>query len=627
MHTVDIYRDNMLLTSVKLEEDSTQVKRIMGENELQIPFKDSQYIDFHIGDWATVFGEYYFIDNLPILNKISSIEYDYMLVMQSTARILAKTQYLFLGDNNTLKEGEFSLTGRAQEFIELIINNLQRHQPYFNFVAGQVDATDYKTLTFSSINCLDAIAKIAEAFDTEYWVEGFTVSLTAVGRDTGYNFRHGKRKGLYELTRQTVDSSSVVTRLYAFGSDKNLPENYRNFSKRLKLPSQGTKTVTNVVWAIEDNGDDTFEYTFNWDSPQVSDQTGVSAFYRPKGSAAGFIGLGTGSVISPRVYNLPTGEYEFYFTTDTPQVNTGQFDTPYFLVTATSQQPAIPFAGEVIYIEKNRDKYGLSEATVTIDDVYPHRTGTVTAINIANVFEFTDANIDFNVNDYLLPGMTPKITFNSGQLSGYAFEILTFNNTTKKFIILKNKNERAIEVPSADFKPAIGDKYVITDLKMPGTYIDAAEAELLEAAENLLDTLSEPQLSYQLIFDPVYLEQKGYNLRLGDLIWIIDSVLSVQRKFRVVGYQRKLVSEFDYTLDVADTLRKGKVQALTSGQGALSDTVANINSNIQNNSILNNRVIGDLIMTGESTIKFENLQTGTGLTAIGIDADGRICKF
>jgi hypothetical protein len=627
MHTVDIYRDNMLLTSVKPEAESAQVKRVMAENELQITFKDSQYIDFQIGDKATVFDELYFINTVPVYRKISAIEHEYVLKMESTRQIVQKTQLLFLGDNNTLKEGDFSLTGRAIEFITLVINNLQRHQPYFNFVAGQIENTDYKTITFNSVNCLDALAKIAEAFETEYWIEGFTVSLTAIGRDTGYTFRHGKRKGLYELTRQTVDNSAVVTRLYAFGSDKNLPENYRNFSKRLKLPSQGTKTVTNVVWSIADNGNGTDKYTFNWDTPQVSDQTGVYAYYRPKGSSSGFIGLTNGSVLSPRVYDLPAGEYEFYFETMTPQVNTGQFNTPYFLVTNTAPQPAIPFAGEVIYIEKNRDKYGLSEATVIIDDVYPHRTGAVTGINIANVFEFTDAGIDFDVNGYLLPGMTPKITFNSGQLSGYTFDVYNFNNTFKRFTILKNKNERAIEVPSADFKMAIGDKYVITDIKMPGTYIDAAEGELQVAAENLLDVLSEPQLSYQLIFDPVYLEEKKYNLKLGDLIWIIDPVLNIQRKFRIVQYQRRLTNEYDFTLDVADTLRKSKVQALTTGQGVLTDTVSNINSNLQNNSILNNRVIGDLIITGQSSIKFENLQTGSGLTPVGIDADGKLWKI
>lgn len=627
MHVIDIYRDNMLLTSIKPQEDSAQVKRVMRDNDIQITFKDSQYIDFKIGDKTTVFNEFYFINFLPVVRKVSSEEYEYTLVMQSTYRILAKTQLLFLGDNNTLKEGDFSLTGRAQEFIDLVVRNLQRHQPNFNFVTGQVEQTDYKTLSFSTVNCLDALAKIAEAFDTEYWVEGFTISLTAIGRDTGYTFRHGKRKGLYDLTRMTVDNSNVVTRLYAFGSDKNLPENYRNYSKRLKLPSQGTKTVTNITWTKTDNGDGTDKYTFNWDAPQVSDQTGVSAFYRLLGNPAGFMGLGTGSVLSPRVYDLPAGSYEFFFTTDTPQVNTGQFDTSPFPAIATTQQPVMPFAGEVIYIEKNKDQYGLSEATVIIDDVYPHRTGSVTAINIANVYEFTDINIDFDINDYLLPGMTPKVTFNSGQLSGYTLEIQSFNNSTKKFILLKNKNERAIEVPSADFKPAIGDKYVITDMKMPGSYIDAAEAELLVAAETLLDTLSEPQLSYQLIFDPVYLEQKGYNLKLGDLIWIIDPVLNIQRKFRVVEYQRKLVNEFDFTLDVADTLRKSKVQALTTGQGALTDTVYNINSNIQNNSILNNRVIGDLIFIGQASIKFENLQTGSGLTAVGIDANGKLWKI
>ena len=593
MNQVAIYRDNLFLYGIKPEKDSTHIKKIMGENELRINFVESQFINFKIGDKANIFGEWFYLNVLPVVSKIKTPgkDYSYSMVLQGTNHILSKIQYLFLGDDNSLKEGEFSLTGKAVDFLNLIINNTKRLLPTFSYSIQQVIQYDYRTLTFSSENCLEALAKISREFDTEYWVDGLEISLTKKQKDTGYTFKHGKRKGLYEIIRQTVDNQNVITRVYAFGSDKNLPEGYRNYSKRLRIPNQVAKNIKNVTWVIVDNGNGTQTYTFTFTPAPGS--LFVTITSRLIGSGTGFGTPAFGASSSPRTYTTAIGDYEFQFITIGP----GNINYSSHLPAISSTiQPAFTFAGEGIYLEKNIDLYGVSEATIFFEDIFPHRTGVVSAINAANVFEFSDTNMDFDVNAFLLPGATAKVTFNSGQLTGYTFDVSSYDNTLKKFIILKNKNERAIDVPSATFKPAIGDNYVIIDIKMPQTYIDAAELLLQQKAQEYLDKYSTPQLSYQLIFDPVYLKEKGYNINIGDLIWIIDTELEVQKKIRVISTQRNIINEYDYTIEISDTLPKGKLADIISAQGNTRNTVFNINRNFQNNSILNNRVIGDLYL-------------------------------
>lgn len=625
MHTVDIYRGNLFLFSLKPENDSVQVKKIMGENEIRINTTENQYIDLKIGDHATVFDEIYYLNTEPVVTKKASNKYEYQIVLQSEKDTIAKVQYMFLGDDNSLKESVFSLTGTAADFVNLLIRNLSRLLPSFEFSTGSIITTDFKTLSFDGTKCLDALAKIAEAFETEFWVTGTVISLYKKGNDTGYVFKHGKRKGLYELIRKNVDNSNVVTRLYAFGSDKNLPENYRNFSRRLKLPGQPSKTVTNLTWSIIDDGSSK-TYTFTFDPPEIPDVTGITVLFRPNGSSGNFYGNLFYPNTSPIVVNiLDTNDFDFVFRTE---LTTGQGESTLPVYTTPgSPQPLFTQSGDIIAIEKNINIYGLSEGVVIMDDVFPHRTGTVTSVDAGNFYRFHDADIDFDVNDYLLPGMTAKVTFNTGQLSGYTFDISAFDNGAKRFTILQNKNERAFDIPNFDLKPAIGDKYVLTDIKMPETYIEAAESELLLKAEILLDKISEPLRAYQLIIDPVYLAEKNYNINIGDLVWIIDSAMMVQRKMRVTATKRNIINKFDYSIEIADELSESKIQALTSGQGILNDSVSNINTNLQNNSILNNRVVGDLIITGQSSIKFEDLQTGSGLTAIGVDSNGRIFKM
>lgn len=593
MHVVDIYRDNLLLFGIKPDQDSTHIKRIMGENELRINFVENQYINFSIGDKTTVFGETFYINTLPVVTKVSSREYKYQMTLQGTVHALARIQYLFLGDDNSLKEGEFSLTGSVADFLDLIIQNSKRLLPEFNYSIQQNIDDGYRTLTFSSENCLEALAKIAEAFNTEYWVEGTEISLTKMLNDTGRTFRHGKQKGLYEIIRQTVNNESVVTRLYAFGSDKNLPEGYRNYSKWLKLPIATIKTVTNITFLIFDHGDGTQTYTFTFDAPPgAAGLDAIQIVSRLIGSTSGFGNPSTALFsVNPRTYTTVVGNFEFLFRST---VGGFTFTSPVLQAIPSTIQPVFPFVGEVIYLDKNIDLYGLREDTKFFPEVYPHRTGTVTSVNGADPFEFRDASMDFDLNAHLLPGMTAKVTFNSGQLTGYTFEVSSYDNTLKRFIILKNKNERAQDVPSVDLRPAIGDKYVIVDIFLPQSYIDAAEAELETKAQAYLDTVADPQLTYQLIFDPVYLKEINSTLDIGDLIWIIDPPMQIEAKIRVITVQRNVVNEWEYTLEISNTLPKPKLSTLIAAHNNLRVNVSGIARNIQNNALLNQRVIGPI---------------------------------
>jgi hypothetical protein len=376
-------------------------------------------------------------------------------------------------------------------------------------------------LTFSKDNCYNALGRIAETFETEFWIEGKTIHLTARFNDTGYSFKHGQNKGLYDITRQNVDNSSVVTRLYAFGSDKNLPADYRDYAPRLLMTD---------------------------------------------------------------------GDY---------------------------------------FVEKNTSIYGVIEATQIFDDVYPRRTGIVTAVNAGDPFVFTDADIDFDVNDQLLPGAAAKIVFNTGQLAGYDFEVNEFDNGIKTFRILKNKNERLIDVPSTLLRPAIGDEYILVDIKMPDSYVTAAEAELKLRAEEYLDQICEPQLKYTITLDPKFMKDKGYSLNIGDLVWITDIQLQVQRKILVTQVTRNIVDEYNYQVDISDTNEKGTFSGLVSGQISSTRELSNINKSINSNSILNNTAIGDLkIQQGSLIVEdIPTTATPTGFSPLLIEnATGKIYK-
>lgn len=511
MHEIDIYRGANLFVKIKPDESSTQTKRVMAENQLSITFEDNRHINFRLGDYCTVFGERYQVSRLPGETKGSRYQYKYTLIMNSEGFDLTKISYLFLDPDNNLTEGEFSLMGNPDTFIDLLITNANRASS--GWVKGQVIPGDYKNLTFSKDNCYNALSRLAEEFETEFSIEGKIIHLTKRVRDVGYTFKHGRNKGLYEITRQNRDDSDVATRLYAYGSEKNLPEEYLVQGRRLRLPAD---------------------------------------------------------------------DYPF--------------------------------------LEKNVDKYGVIEHTELFENIYPRRIGKVTSVNAGDPFVFIDTTLDFDINAQLLPGISAKVVFNTGQLAGYQFEVKQYNAGTHTFTLLKNGEERVIELPSTLFRPGIGDEYVLVDMKMPEEYITAAENELKVAAQALLDQISEPQLAYNVVLDPVFLRDRNWQVQIHDLVWILDDELEIQRKIRVVSTVRNIVDEFSYSIDMADIVSPGTMSLIFNSQAASDRDIRDINGQILNNSILNNNVIGTLAFAG-----MPQTNTTTGFLPVYIEiATGKL---
>lgn len=585
MHSIDIYRAGSLLVTIKLDESSTstQNKQVMGENFITLDFNLSFYQKFKVGDYCTVFSEVYKILELPVDEKISKYDFKYSIKMQAEGSDLSKVQYLFLGDDNTLKEPQFSLMGNAQTFIDLILSNTNRFMS--GWTSGEVITTDYKNITFSNDSCLSALAKIADEFKTEWWVIGKTIYLTKKSVDTGITFKHGRGKGLYRIQRQQASSSDIITRLYPYGGEKNLPSDYG--SKKLRLTVLSGYSISGLTAVVTDVGGGNSSFVFSFTPPIEPGATALTIRYRLAGTSNDYVS-NTGPITSPRTVVLPTAVYEFIFVTEPFGTSAGPVN-----IGATFSTPILNGFPQP-YIENNVSEYGVIEHSEVFDEIYPRRTGTVTSVDATDVYKFTDAGIDFDINTHLLPGLIAKVVFNTGQLAGYQFDISTFDNGTKQFKILKNKDETAIDIPSSLLKPAIGDKYVLVDIKMPQSYITAAENELLTKAQTLLEKISIPQYTYAIEIDPKFIKDRSYTINIGDEVWITDSDFELNRKIRVLNTSRNLVNENVYKITLSDYVTQGTIIQINNSLLSNSQDVSILASQLENAAIFNGKVIGDL---------------------------------
>ncbi|MGN6352814.1 MAG: phage tail protein [Parafilimonas sp.] len=279
---------------------------------------------------------------------------------------------------------------------------------------------------------------------------------------------------------------------------------------------------------------------------------------------------------------------------------------------------------EGAYLEKNVDIYGVKEGQYTNDDIYPHRTGAVTAVNDDNIFEITDADIDFNVNDYLLEGVTAQISFKTGALAGYTFDLNAFNNTTKTISFNQFTDSNDYLLPNDLNKPTIGDTYVLVNIKMPESYIEAAEAELLAATQDYLDQNSSPNVSYTLSIDEKFARQNNIEINVGDEINIFDNDLGIDQKIRVAEISYPIVNPFLISAVIAGTItynvQERAIAQTVNNQRMLITTNKTQKENQRINSIIY-RKLKDLIFDPDGYFQQGDLSAltiETGMLTVGL---------
>lgn len=243
------------------------------------------------------------------------------------------------------------------------------------------------------------------------------------------------------------------------------------------------------------------------------------------------------------------------------------------------------------YVESvtGRARYGIKENEKTFDDIKPERLGEVTSLG-ENVLSFADSSM-FDLNEreqdgtttkYLIEGATAKVTFQTGNLAGYSFDVRKYDHTTQTFVINKFTDENGTVFPSetsAAFQIAVGDKYIIEDINLPQQYITDAEARLLEQATKELEKVEQPQVSYALELDALFFaktfgqEVSAEVLHVGDFIRIVDEGVGVDKEVRITRIERNLLKEHSYSITLADTVQKSNAVRVINEIKDINDVI------------------------------------------------------
>lgn len=243
--------------------------------------------------------------------------------------------------------------------------------------------------------------------------------------------------------------------------------------------------------------------------------------------------------------------------------------------------------------------YGVKEGEKNFPDIKAERVGVVTALGDDRI-TFIDTSGDpddpenlpmFDLNEkdadgstkYLIDGTSAKIKFQTGNLAGYEFELHSYDHATKTFIINRFTDENGLVFPNDKqdaFTFDVGNKYIITDIQLPDSYVRQAQRRLEAAARADFPPMTQPQVSYKLGLTEGFFtalwgkEVETEFLHVGDYIHIVDKEIGVDKEVRITAITRDLLRPHTYELTLSDTVVKSSIVKVINDIQDIQDAIS-----------------------------------------------------
>ena len=226
--------------TIHVGSGSTYTWKKQEEEYITVNFSSDSVLALKKGFYTNIesLGRFEIVD-LPTPTKASKdIGYDYELRLDRPWYKFKNRIIFFRRGSVNGMEAKWSLTDTLQAHAGILTDNLANigytyaGKKYLVYIHDDVEKrNEAKLIAYDSTTLLSALDKIAEAFDTEWWITENTINFGRCeqGEQT-ITLEQGKE--LNGLSR-SEDSEEHGTRLYAFGSSRNLNQNYR---RKLKNP-------------------------------------------------------------------------------------------------------------------------------------------------------------------------------------------------------------------------------------------------------------------------------------------------------------------------------------------------------------------------------------------------------
>ena len=495
-----------------INQGSKRKFQLMKEDYITLKFSTELPIHFSLGDGIdNEIGVFELIDLYKPDYNTTTGGYDYELRLDAYYWKWKNKKFFFTPEKGG-REAGWSLTATLDTHMKIFLKNLEilgykfREQA-FSYVVDDTVENSSKPLTFDNVNMIDALTQIAEAWQCEWWITDSVIHFGRCEYKNSVDFDIDVN--VSEMSRSD-SQTTYATRIYAFGSTKNIPSDYRPIDESIVANGVVQKRLMLPV------GTPYVDADAEMSAEEIIEEIVVFEDVYPR-----------------RVGNMSG-------------ITTHQYTDK---IEEEDKEP----------VYKKWNAYRFKDSGITFSKEYQIPGQDLKIIFQSGAMNGMTFTVVFNPCDKD-KNETPQKEKNADG---------TWNPLAQVFEIIRNE-DYGRPIPDESLKPADGDKYVLYGFKanfVADTMIPDAEKELLEKAKAYIEKSKQDPSTYTCKMRPEFIYNNGAILtfELGDQVNLINKAYFDEgRRSRIIGYECSLDIPYDhpvYTVgETASYSRLGEIE-------------------------------------------------------------------
>ena len=222
--------------STTINEGSKRHFLLMQEDYITLLFSLSNPVYFKLGDYVdNELGIFELVDLYKPTYNTTTGAYDYELRLDAYYWKW-KNKKFFYTPETTGREAAWNLTATLDTHLNVFLDNLKALGYKFRDLdfTWDIDSTvenTSKLVSYDNVNLIDALTQMAETWECEWWIDNHKICFGRCEYSSPVDFKVGDLSDSENVnvnSMQRSDSQATyATRIYAFGSTRNIPSSYR----------------------------------------------------------------------------------------------------------------------------------------------------------------------------------------------------------------------------------------------------------------------------------------------------------------------------------------------------------------------------------------------------------------
>lgn len=229
-------KQKRLVLEVEVDDNSYRNRQIMGDNTLTLYYSLPEHVEIPVGAFCEFQNETYTLMRPEHFKMQHTRLFEYTVTFEGE---YAKAK-IWKFRNPVDGRLKFPLTAKPSEHLKMFVDNMNRRDT--GWTVGNCISDTEKLINYDHDYNIDALAKMAQEFETEYEIIGKRVSLHKVEHDKNYPLplSYGRGKGFKPgVGRSNSGEQPPVEILFVQGGDRNIDRS-KYGAGELHLPKNQT---------------------------------------------------------------------------------------------------------------------------------------------------------------------------------------------------------------------------------------------------------------------------------------------------------------------------------------------------------------------------------------------------